>query len=320
MTEPQAKITPIKVPLPDDNSDAMLTLCKVLHHNAADLAPSHDIAKLKDFATVADKYDCVLACMFYGRVWLALFWDDTCALPEILAIAYLFDDPHTFKKISATLMLSSDGVKALRKFQKAAPIRFPIDVCDALDRKRAQMELMLTADLMRPITQLVRRGGWDNETREDRDEHRNEVPKCGRSARTFQYIKHLQDRFLWPVLACNWHFGSTIQHLDDFYMDPQELTCCTGCCNQFNDSVKEVSKELAIKSKQGVCLDCLHNRTALEDNDEPPTEIEERSTSSGSSSSGSDSSEDDDEDEEEARNKKIKVAARADDKQCRAKH
>lgn len=67
--------------------------------------------------------------MFYGQVWLALFWDDSCALPEILAIAYLFDDTHTFKKVSATLLLSGDGVDGTRKFQKNASFMLPVDVC-----------------------------------------------------------------------------------------------------------------------------------------------------------------------------------------------
>ncbi|KAE9978166.1 hypothetical protein EG327_007504 [Venturia inaequalis] len=148
----------------DDNPDAILTLCKVLHFDTADLATTHDIAKLQGFAVVADKYDCVLACIFYGRVWLTLFWEDSCALPEILALAYLFDDPHTFKKVSATLLLSGDGVDAIRKFQKTTSIKFPVDVCgkshhfslftssfingqiDALAKKRSNMEQMEPLD------------------------------------------------------------------------------------------------------------------------------------------------------------------------------
>ncbi|KAE9969057.1 hypothetical protein EG328_007114 [Venturia inaequalis] len=155
---------PVKIPLPDDNPDAILTLCKVLHFDTADLATTHDIAKLQGFAVVADKYDCVLACIFYGRVWLTLFWEDSCALPEILALAYLFDDPHTFKKVSATLLLSGDGVDAIRKFQKTTSIMFPVDVCgkshhfslftssfingqiDALAKKRSNMEQMEPLD------------------------------------------------------------------------------------------------------------------------------------------------------------------------------
>jgi hypothetical protein len=105
----------------------MTTLCKVLHYNTTDLSPNKDITKLRSFVALADKFDCTPASMFYGRSWLSMFWENPSDLADLLSIAYYFDDPHTFKKVSVKLLKESKGVRNLRALQKAAS-RFPIDI------------------------------------------------------------------------------------------------------------------------------------------------------------------------------------------------
>lgn len=40
--------------LPDDDPEAMTTLCHVLHLNSSELLPVNDISRLKGFAVAAD--------------------------------------------------------------------------------------------------------------------------------------------------------------------------------------------------------------------------------------------------------------------------
>lgn len=59
------------------------------------------------------------------------FLEDECELPETLSIAYRFDGPHTFKKVSSTLLKSGDSVSILRKFQNTSSM-LPVDACGKL--------------------------------------------------------------------------------------------------------------------------------------------------------------------------------------------
>lgn len=187
------------------------------------------------------------------------------------------------------------------------------------------MERRISANLMLPISTLARSGRWCKETPKDENEHRKTTPKCTKEVRIFQYIKELQEDALWPVLTQHWNLGSTIQYLDVFNMTEKFSACCAACCKWLNDYISKLHEELEVKSKQGVCLDCLHRAMSSEGENDSPSGLEAGadvdSASSGNSSSGSESSEDDDEDEVAVEvEDEIVVEVEADDAHCRVKH
>lgn len=105
----------------------MTTLCKVLHHNTSDLLPVNDIAKLKKFAAVADKYDCIQPSAFFGRIWLERIGCETKELVDILILARDSDDHQNFHKPSKLMADGMSVAHIVQEFRKAKS-RLPIEI------------------------------------------------------------------------------------------------------------------------------------------------------------------------------------------------
>ncbi|KAI4237015.1 MAG: hypothetical protein LQ352_007964 [Teloschistes flavicans] len=96
---------PIKIPLPDDNVDAMTWLCHALHlRNFLNQEP--DIALLGQIAVLCKKYQCAQAIVPWTSVWLKK-WNESRDDPEqhrtkdhfrMLCIANALDDDAQFFK------------------------------------------------------------------------------------------------------------------------------------------------------------------------------------------------------------------------------
>ena len=100
------------VPLPDDDADAIRTLCNVIHlRNKAlpeYLAP-YDVLQV---AIAADKYECVEAIQLASRYWLkpvkheeALLDLDMLDFGWLMSAAYLLDDAKAFSEITREMMM-----------------------------------------------------------------------------------------------------------------------------------------------------------------------------------------------------------------------
>ncbi|KAF1926771.1 uncharacterized protein M421DRAFT_6679 [Didymella exigua CBS 183.55] len=63
--------SPRAVPLPEDDADAVTTVCKIIHVQVAGLAVTASPTQLVSIAMVAHKYDCVEAVRPWSIIWVA---------------------------------------------------------------------------------------------------------------------------------------------------------------------------------------------------------------------------------------------------------
>lgn len=99
-----------EISLPEDDADAMRTMCAVIHHRN-DVIPgemsSSDILRL---SIVADKYDCKIALQHATRHWLD--HRNVVSLKEqmeLMTAAYLLDHAQAFSGITYAMMMEHAG-------------------------------------------------------------------------------------------------------------------------------------------------------------------------------------------------------------------
>lgn len=117
-----------QVPLIDDDPEAMLNLCEILHHHSENVKVSNKKALL-DLACICAKYDCIAAV----RLWMSTqlekqfrnLKDPTLpaepkttmlSMPDIMGLAYLFDFPGHFWRASKPLAATRHLSMSLRTY------------------------------------------------------------------------------------------------------------------------------------------------------------------------------------------------------------
>ena len=90
--------SPRVVALPDDDADAVTTVCKIIHVQTADVATTTTPTKLADIAVVCHKYDCVDVVRAWSLLWIAdIMQKPTSAdFEKILVATYLLDMASEF--------------------------------------------------------------------------------------------------------------------------------------------------------------------------------------------------------------------------------
>ena len=100
---------PAYVELPEDDKEAMLVLCQVLHFRKVEGCPSINL--LNNVAILCDKYDCSQALHFASSTWLAAYlpFVDQPNHEGLLADAYLFKNPAYFQAYTKRLITTCSG-------------------------------------------------------------------------------------------------------------------------------------------------------------------------------------------------------------------
>lgn len=99
------------IPLPEDDLEAFLVLCKVTHFQIKEVPKSLTSTCLEKFAIICDKYDCVGALKHSSTVWLhaALKTSAVEDFNKLLFAAYVLDIPDAFSRISWQIVLVQVG-------------------------------------------------------------------------------------------------------------------------------------------------------------------------------------------------------------------
>ena len=103
--QPSTDSAPKEILMPDDNTNAMVFICNVIHHRNDMLPDVLQPADLADIASAADKYDCLLTLKYTISQWLD--WEEPVAsssLGSILMAAYLFDNSNAFQRVTRRLV------------------------------------------------------------------------------------------------------------------------------------------------------------------------------------------------------------------------
>ena len=98
--------------LPDDDTDAMSTICKIIHYKP-DPISEVSIDTVKDVAIAADKYDCIQSISLWFATCMSHFREADAAelAQKLLFPAFIFDDPVAFQDITKTTVYSLKGFK-----------------------------------------------------------------------------------------------------------------------------------------------------------------------------------------------------------------
>lgn len=99
------------VPLPEDDAEAFILLCRVLHHRSHEIPRSLTGNCLEKLAIICDKYNCISPIAFAGEVWLRAGIKSATAedLSKLLFAAYILDLPDMFSRISWEILLIQTG-------------------------------------------------------------------------------------------------------------------------------------------------------------------------------------------------------------------
>ena len=107
--QPRSSRNPINIALPEDYSEGMRIVCRLLHHNIAtnDMIPGY--TDMLEFAMTADKYD-VVAPLYWPIRGMLSAWlrhhpqqYKVQSLAHIIGAAYVLGDSNTFKLATAQL-------------------------------------------------------------------------------------------------------------------------------------------------------------------------------------------------------------------------
>lgn len=105
------KDQPLTVPLSEDNVDALILLCNVVHYRSQEIPLLPGPSCLENLAVVCDKYQCTASIASHVTLWLQrelqeLSSDD---LNRLLLVAYVLDLPKPFSAISVEILFRQEG-------------------------------------------------------------------------------------------------------------------------------------------------------------------------------------------------------------------
>lgn len=95
------------VPLPEDDSDAMATICCVIHYRRDLITDVPDIDKICNIALSADKYEFTVALQPFFQIWMRNIGEvkQIKALLKATVAAYIFDDAAIFADVTKFLIM-----------------------------------------------------------------------------------------------------------------------------------------------------------------------------------------------------------------------
>lgn len=105
--------TPAKppIPLPDDNAEAVVVLCNVIHLRTSEVPKKLALNCLTDLAVICDKYDCTSALAPWSAIWLQAGIASLAVkdLDRLLFAAYVLDSPDAFSRVSWEILFVQVG-------------------------------------------------------------------------------------------------------------------------------------------------------------------------------------------------------------------
>ncbi|VUC21287.1 unnamed protein product [Clonostachys rosea] len=153
---------PFQLPLPDDDGDAMLLLCKLLHFAIDDVPDLPGLDLLAKLAEVCDRYQCTAVLRHCGncwaRNWLGEFEREAPELEDLCYLflfAYIADLAAEFSEVAWMLLLQHQGPLTGADSQIGILLDHPLlnqELLERLESKRLQLCNAFHIALMSPIT------------------------------------------------------------------------------------------------------------------------------------------------------------------------
>ncbi len=104
---PRSPSNPLNLELPEDQPQALVVLCWLLHHTKKEMNTEHDGALLVELVRLADKYDCVHVVWRSCREWLRSVDEEEATADELwkaATVGFMVDDEQEFEKATTQLI------------------------------------------------------------------------------------------------------------------------------------------------------------------------------------------------------------------------
>lgn len=102
---------PSTLPLTEDNAEAAILLCTIIHHRSHEIPEKPNTLCLETLAFVCNKYQCTGAIAHHGILWLQKLVRDATQedLNRLLLFAYVLDLPEPLLNISWEILQLQAG-------------------------------------------------------------------------------------------------------------------------------------------------------------------------------------------------------------------
>jgi hypothetical protein len=97
--------SPGEIPLPDDDAQSILLICKIAHMKTTELPEKLSVDAFTQFAVTSDKYQCAEAVQAWSKVWVAKIFKDMrkATFDKLLVATYVLDLPDEFYQTTVIL-------------------------------------------------------------------------------------------------------------------------------------------------------------------------------------------------------------------------
>jgi hypothetical protein len=109
--------SPRIVPLPDDDPESIIIICKICHIQTSNLPVKLTATAFSKLALVCNKYDCVDLVRAWAMIWVAALLDSPSApgFEKMILATHLLDLPNEFSKVSQSLIRDQSAILSISK-------------------------------------------------------------------------------------------------------------------------------------------------------------------------------------------------------------
>lgn len=104
--------SPKKIPLPDDDPEALILLCKITHLQTSQIAKIVPLGQFTDFAILCDKYQCTEAVAFWSSLQIAEYLSKPLVkgIETLVFVTYVLDMPREFQQVTTHIIRDHGGL------------------------------------------------------------------------------------------------------------------------------------------------------------------------------------------------------------------
>ncbi|KAF2135471.1 uncharacterized protein K452DRAFT_239296 [Aplosporella prunicola CBS 121167] len=241
------KSTQSTISLHEDDIEALIIFCKVIHHRAHEIPQVPSPSCLEKLAYICDKYQCTGSMRAYGTLWLQRNFQEIPSedLNRLLLFAYVLDLSKSFSVISAEVLSRQKGpFDTLPALSNHQLVRH--DLLEPFNVEKLRLSLTLHRAIMQPISNLV---GIDCEkTMSTIGRYQCSLKKNG----VYPYDDNFEKQSFRNI-------ADKVSSISEIYIDSCTSWKCQ--CQELKRSGLSVRLRQEIQrwkmSRQGVCLDCV---------------------------------------------------------------
>jgi hypothetical protein len=279
-----------RISLPDDDPEAMIHLCRLLHHKSN----PNELLELKvlgEVAILCHKYDCTSTAIIQRSVefWLQpkyMDLSDMANLKKALLVTYIFDNPDAFRSVASTYVMNASGtvaespidtgydIELPQHFYSENPQRYVYIMPDlGLTNPLALAAIRRTAvnqKLLGAIYDTFIQLGSDECEDYCSDEFDRVRSRACRTAMTRLYLNKLHDLDLRDTFRLKPHWKplcEIVVLLKKFRMPDHEGKCDQEECPCYGVDVNEIIATAVKEAKtisRDICLGCVKNEGVKE--------------------------------------------------------